>query len=138
MGRKLYKSKRNKVLFGVCGGFAEYFNIDVTLVRLVFIVLALSGASVLGYIIAALIMPEEDGQPKSDDTSYSSAFDEDSEWETKDSSETDRNKKLIGLALILIGVLFLLRILIPWFDAKFLAPIMLIGIGLLIILRGRQ
>jgi phage shock protein C len=87
MGKKLYKSNRNKVLFGVCGGLAEYFNIDVTLVRLVFIVLALSGAGVLAYIIAAIVIPEEsyDSWQSSGDsgdyrTAYSSAYDEDTEW----------------------------------------------------------
>ena len=57
-GKKLYKSNTDKKIAGVCGGIAEYFNIDATLVRLGWVVFSLLGGSgVLGYIIAAIIMP---------------------------------------------------------------------------------
>ncbi len=57
--KKLYKSRDDRKLFGVCGGLGEYFNLDATLVRLVFVVLGLLHIGVLFYILAALIMPEE-------------------------------------------------------------------------------
>ena len=58
--KKLYKSSTDKKLAGVCGGLAEYFNIDSTLVRLGWVVFGLLGGSgLLAYIIAALIMPEQ-------------------------------------------------------------------------------
>ena len=58
MERKLYKSETNKMLAGVCGGIAEYFNIDPTLVRLGWVVFcALGGSGLLAYIIMAIIMP---------------------------------------------------------------------------------
>ena len=58
MEKRLYKSNPNKVLDGVCGGIAEYFNIDPTLVRLGWVVFcALGGSGVLAYIVAALIIP---------------------------------------------------------------------------------
>lgn len=58
--KKLYKSSTDKKLAGVCGGIAEYFNIDSTLVRLGWVVFSLLGGSgLLAYIIAALIMPEQ-------------------------------------------------------------------------------
>ena len=58
MEKKLYKSKTNKMLAGVCGGIAEYFNIDPTLVRLGWVVFcALGGSGLLAYIIMAIIMP---------------------------------------------------------------------------------
>ncbi len=57
--KKLYKSSTNKKLAGVCGGIAEYFNIDSTLVRLGWVLFSLLGGSgLLAYIIAALIMPD--------------------------------------------------------------------------------
>ena len=60
MEKKLYKSETNKMLAGVCGGIAEYFNIDPTLVRLGWVVFcALGGSGVLAYIIAAIIIPEK-------------------------------------------------------------------------------
>ena len=57
--KKLYKSSTDKKLAGVCGGLAEYFNIDSTLVRLGWVVFcALGGSGLLAYIIAAIIMPD--------------------------------------------------------------------------------
>ena len=57
--KKLYKSSTDKKLAGVCGGIAEYFNIDSTLVRLGWVVFcALGGSGLLAYIIAAIIMPD--------------------------------------------------------------------------------
>ena len=58
--KRLYKDRQNQMLCGVCAGAAEYFNIDVTLVRLLFVALSLAGASgVLFYIIAAVVMPDK-------------------------------------------------------------------------------
>lgn len=57
--KKLYNSSTDKKLAGVCGGIAEYFNIDSTLVRLGWVLFSLLGGSgLLAYIIAALIMPD--------------------------------------------------------------------------------
>lgn len=57
--KKLYKSSTDKKLAGVCGGIAEYFNIDSTLMRLGWVLFSLLGGSgLLAYIIAAIIMPD--------------------------------------------------------------------------------
>lgn len=60
--KRLYKS-RNKMLCGVCGGVAEYFSVDPTLIRLavVFLSVAGVGSGLLAYIIAAIIIPEKLG-----------------------------------------------------------------------------
>ena len=59
-GKKLYKSERDKKIAGVCGGIAEYLNIDSTLIRLAWALVCLAGGSgIVIYIIAALIMPNE-------------------------------------------------------------------------------
>ena len=59
-GKKLYKSATDKKIAGVCGGIAEYFNVDSTLIRLAWVLFSLLGGSgLLAYIIAALIMPEQ-------------------------------------------------------------------------------
>ncbi len=61
--KKLYKSNTQKMLMGVCGGIAEYFSIDPTLVRLIWAALCLwGGTGVLVYIIAAIIIPEKPSQ----------------------------------------------------------------------------
>lgn len=58
MNKRLYKSNKNKMIEGVCGGIAEYFNLDPTLVRLGWILLcALGGCGILAYIIAAVVIP---------------------------------------------------------------------------------
>ena len=57
--RKLYKSRRNRKVAGVCGGLAEFFGIDAALIRLGFVILLLFGGSgVLLYLIAALILED--------------------------------------------------------------------------------
>ena len=56
--KKLYKSRTNRMICGVCGGLAEYLNLDATIIRLVFAVLILTGVSILFYIAAAIIIPE--------------------------------------------------------------------------------
>lgn len=63
MEKKLYRSKTDKKICGVCGGLAEYFNIDATLVRLGAAALVLfAGGGLIAYIIAALIIPQNPNQ----------------------------------------------------------------------------
>lgn len=59
MNKRLYKSNSNKMLCGVCGGIAEYFTLDPTLIRLGWVIFSLAGGSgLLAYIIAAIIIPD--------------------------------------------------------------------------------
>ena len=58
MKKKLYKSNTNRMINGVCGGIAEYFDIDPTLVRLGWVLFcAVGGSGFLAYIVAAIIIP---------------------------------------------------------------------------------
>ncbi len=58
--KRLYKSRTNRVLCGVCGGIGEYFNIDPVVIRLLLVVFSLmAGGGILAYIIAAIIIPEQ-------------------------------------------------------------------------------
>lgn len=57
--KKLYKSSSDRKICGVCGGIAEYFGIDSTVVRLIFIIFGLVSVGVIFYILAALLMPQE-------------------------------------------------------------------------------
>ena len=60
MEKKLYRSRTEKKLCGVCGGVAKYFNMDPTIVRVLTVLLTLFvGGGLLAYIVCALIMPEE-------------------------------------------------------------------------------
>lgn len=58
MNKKLYRSNSNKMICGVCGGLGEYLNIDPTIIRLIWALIACSGCGVIVYFIAALIIPQ--------------------------------------------------------------------------------
>lgn len=60
--KKLYRSSTNKMICGVCAGVGEYFNLDPTLIRLLWVILTIGGfgTGLLIYIIAAVIMPMDD------------------------------------------------------------------------------
>ena len=58
-GKKLYRIRTGRKILGVCGGLANYFDIDPTIVRVVFALIGLSwGAGILAYFIMALVIPE--------------------------------------------------------------------------------
>jgi len=58
MEKRLYRVNEGKMLCGVCGGIAEYFNIDPTVVRLAWAIFScMGGSGLLAYIVAAVIMP---------------------------------------------------------------------------------
>jgi len=59
--KRLFRSRRDRMIAGICGGLGEYFKVDATLIRLIFVVLAFAsfGAMVFAYIISMLIIPLE-------------------------------------------------------------------------------
>ena len=58
--KRLYKSEKNKILCGVCGGIGEYLNIDPTLIRILWVFFALSlGSGLLAYILACILIPKK-------------------------------------------------------------------------------
>ena len=59
--KSLFKSKKNRMIEGVCGGIAEYFDVDPTLIRLLWVLITLFsfGAGIIAYIIACVIIPEK-------------------------------------------------------------------------------
>lgn len=60
MKKRLYRSEENSKLLGVCGGIAEYFDIDPTVVRIIWILsLCCFGSGVIAYIVCALVMPKK-------------------------------------------------------------------------------
>lgn len=60
MEKKLYRSRTDKKICGVCAGLAKYLNMDVTIMRLLVVLLTLFvGGGLIAYIICALVMPEE-------------------------------------------------------------------------------
>lgn len=67
MKKKLYRSVSDKKIAGVCGGIAQYFDIDSTIIRLALVVFCLFGGSgLIAYIIAAIVIPQEPEYPQYD------------------------------------------------------------------------
>lgn len=87
--KKLYRSKTDRKIGGVCGGLAEYFGVDSTLIRLAAVVLIFaSGAGLIAYIVAWAIIPE---RPDHVDVSYETKSEPVRE-EKQNSSETEDKK----------------------------------------------
>ncbi len=57
--KRLYRSETDKMICGVCGGIGAYFDVDPTIVRLLWVLLTCSGPGIIAYIIAALIIPRQ-------------------------------------------------------------------------------
>ena len=63
MTRRLYRSKYDRQIAGVCGGLAAYFNVEPTIVRVIFLLITfMGGPGLLLYIVLALVVPEEDSE----------------------------------------------------------------------------
>jgi phage shock protein C len=148
--KRLYRSTTDKKIGGVCGGLAEYFDVDPLLIRLLFIILVIvAGGGILLYIILWIITPEKPSFPNQAQTPPKM---EDPPENPEASKETytarpvettgghgriERRKKgsLVGaLVLITLGCLFLADEFIPNVNFGDLWPIILIviGIGLLL------
>jgi phage shock protein C len=158
MVKKLCRSRKNKVISGVCGGIAEYFSTDPTIVRLVWgATFFLGGTGFVAYIVAAVIMPkmpkseyDNNGQfyanSHSNEFNYpnESEFDKEftakigrNEFEDDDYKRNKPDKNVFGIILIILGALFLAREYIR-IDDKLMIPFLLIIVGLVFILRGRR
>lgn len=57
--KRLYRTKKDRILGGVCGGMGVYFNIDPNLVRLIWVILGFTGLGIILYVVACCIVPEE-------------------------------------------------------------------------------
>ncbi|HHY81348.1 MAG TPA: PspC domain-containing protein [Clostridiales bacterium] len=136
MSKKLYRSARQCVIAGVCGGIAEYLNVDVTIVRLIWVLsLFLGGAGVPVYIIAAIIIPKDENQ------SGTIVVDENgNETFVPDESSNMKNNTLLlaGIAMIVIGGMVLVNEFFPFREILrqlrgYFLPAILIIAGFLII-----
>ena len=78
--KKLCKISENRMVCGVCTGIASYFNVDVTLVRLIFCFLAISGGSGIAlYLVAAFLMPSEGEKKEKPENVTDTSFEEETE-----------------------------------------------------------
>ena len=149
--KRLYKSRKDHVISGVAGGMAEYFEVDPTLVRLAWVLVAFSGVGVLAYIIAALIIPEspyttapgphttrEGGEVPAEGQGTAPATPSEGgvlEWPKDGHRDEPRPRSMVsdprtfGLILVLLGALLMVRRIIPGVVLNNLWPIALILLG---------
>ena len=139
--KKLYRSRTNRVIGGVCGGLADYFDIDSTIVRIVAVIIAIwGGVGVFAYIIGLIVIPEEPvkGNKKMTDKNKKDNFSEKVETaaqQVKDELKKDpaKGQWIGGLILITLGSLFLVNQFIPALDFGKIWPVILIVIGAYVI-----
>jgi phage shock protein PspC (stress-responsive transcriptional regulator) len=105
--KKLYRSKTNRVIFGVCGGLGEYFETDPLIVRILFVVLSLiNGAGIIAYLILAVVVPEEEKKIKKNDNAVEEVQEKTQELaeELKSGSWIKNTRNIFGLVIVLIGL----------------------------------
>lgn len=123
MERKLYRSRTNSMIAGVCGGLGEYLSVDPTILRVVAVLLIFAkGIGLWAYLIGWVIIPRRPVM----------------EAEVVAPEKSEFNRILPGLALILIGLIFLLNNLIPWFRFGYLWPLILIALGVALLIKSQK
>lgn len=116
---QLRRSQRDRVVGGVCGGLGRYLQVDPVLLRIVAVALALSGGfGLLAYVIAWIVIPEEtDAEPVGPAR-----------------PESRHGFALVaGAALVCLGAILVLRELVPWFSAAYFWPVVIVGIGVVVL-----
>lgn len=159
MEKRLYRSRSDRRLWGVCGGLAKYFDIDPTIVRVIFVLLIFAkGLGILAYIILAIVVPLERSKIATPKETVREKLEEMKETATElgreiqstlaggegESEEVTkarhRRLNILGIILILVGILFLLGSfdLLWWFRWGNLWPLIIVAIGVLIIVSARR
>jgi phage shock protein PspC (stress-responsive transcriptional regulator) len=149
--KRFFRSRRDGLIAGVCGGLAEYFDVDPSLVRLIFILaIFLGGAGLVVYLVAWLIVPENPEQSPTPSFAKNQKLKEEVVGELRrvgsslaekfeatlegaDDRPERRSTVFVGLALIVLGAAFLFKNFIPWLELEKLWPILLIGVGVLLL-----
>lgn len=147
--KKLYRSQRDKILFGVCGGLGDYFEIDTTIVRIACILLTLvSGVGIIAYIVFLLIVPkeisEEEVSRSENLKEFATATSNHAKRIIAEAKETQwgEQRKMFGGILILIGFFLLVQKLFHLFDwwwmGKIFWPVLIMFFGLLLLIRSKK
>ncbi len=148
--RRLYRSRKDRVIAGVCGGVAEHFKIDPVLVRIVWVLAIFAkGLGLVAYVLCWILIPEREWSP-----AEATARDAESQGEDKDAKEGagasgqgagaststlglsgSQPQVIIGVILIVLGCIFGLMAFVPFFSSQAFWAIVLIVLGLALIAR---
>lgn len=124
------------MIAGVAGGLAEYFEVDVAVIRLLWIIAFFMGGGFLAYLIAWFVIPE---RPAFSSEEQETIDLEEMEDSPASQEERDRRWRLGGLVLIVAGLIFLCREIFPWpFLRRNFLPVLLIIGGLILLFSGFQ
>lgn len=149
MNKKLYRSRKNRTIGGVAAGLGEYFDIDATLVRIIFVVsLFLGGTGIIAYILLWIIVPEEpypgfafSGTPEASSEGTAGNPETAAQYEEYARRNEERKKKrlmFLGIGLILAGIFFLADNFIPHIHFTDFLSIVLIAIGIGLLVNSRK
>ncbi|PLX05072.1 MAG: stress-responsive transcriptional regulator [Marinilabiliales bacterium] len=135
---RLYRSVRDKMIGGVCGGLANYFNVDIALIRIAFVLLLIfGGGGFLAYIILWIVIPAE---PVGFTRTVNTGVGQDTEDKNNVSNPGDSNERkknntslIAGIVLILIGLIILFDRVFPFYDIIDFWPLVLIILGVMMI-----
>ncbi|HEY8420257.1 MAG TPA: PspC domain-containing protein [Thermoclostridium sp.] len=133
MGRRLYRSTRDRVFGGVCSGLSEYAQVDKGLLRfLAAVAILVTGVfpGLIAYILCVLIIPTEDAVFK--DKMYNN-----NEQAESAPSNPENARLIIGVALILIGLFALAKLVFKWVDYRYIIPPALVLIGAVLVYKSR-
>jgi len=150
--KKLYRSRTDKMIGGVSGGLATYFDIDVVIFRLLFVLLVLfGGGGLIAYIVMWIVVPPEpvpvqanygssttpppaNGQTTDDaGEKYSEGFPPTANAQAKKTSSPSNTSLVAGIILIVFGIICLANRIIPWVGLANFWPVLLIIGGFFII-----
>ena len=134
--KRLERSRHNRVIAGVCGGLADYFKIDIALMRVLFVVATICGSfGFWMYVILWIVVPEENilGPGSSNQQSYGDTIDITPNDE-KDDKKSVNGAMIASLILIFIGLVALIDNFTPiaWVWKLWPVPLIIIGVVLLI------
>lgn len=159
MYKKLYRSNTDKMIGGVSGGIAEYFEIDPTIVRILFVLAVFfGGGGIRAYIILWIIVPEKPyvfpGMNQTQQENHANFSQTSQSNENKEQAATpngepfnyaayqqkqkSNSSSVAGIVLIVIGALFLLNNFIPRFNFSDFWPFILIAVGIGLILNAKK
>ena len=139
MEKRLYRSRKKKVIAGICGGLGDHLDIDPVILRIIFVLITIfHGIGILIYIIMWIVIPEESYSPPS---TAEAATEPESPANSEEKARELPNEKnggnsssggriVFGVILILVGLVFLSERYLPFFDFEFVFAIGLIALGL--------
>ena len=151
MNKRLYRSYKDKMLGGVAGGLAEYFNIDPTLVRVLFlVVLFIGGTGILAYIIMWIIIPEEPivfpnpdtseqkkEETETDPSKKENQFDSNAYYAALD-HHREKRRTFAGIIVLALGIILLADNFVPRIRFGDFWPLILVAVGVAILLSARS